>query len=930
MFSRKNTGLVVAISLLGIIPSALAATKVFQPGIDPTTGKPIAEAPEQSRYPTIRRGQPADDDSTATGITNGPDARVASRPPREGRMTVFPASEAPAEQPANPAAKVVGGFQKFGRSVFGRILPGKGDHESATAAMRQANPHYRPPTGSEPRAGSILSRKPSEDDSADSPTKPATGQRKVAVVHPSRAARKAADEDPKSEKQTAPAAPQPSAAASKTDSAAAGKSVEKTTASTDQETSNPGAASTAKKEPSEEVLLTDDPDKKPEPAAEEKPAVAAAPARTPGEGKELDGLSHLVNPVNRSLHERLSMFRSSVFEGEPSPSDQTPTPAKRPAAEPEASIAAAGQPQEARSDAAMEVSPEPVARPAPGAPKYARDEQPTADLPATAMVEDPTRASPAPSEMETLVEPPVSRPPVVQTPAARSRTTSPATAPSEAAEGVLFARRGPAISVQTIGPRRISVGKESVYRVGVQNSGEEAAEEVVVSVNLPTTADVVGAQPSAGSTQTPPTQTGGRTLVWRIDHLGASAQEQLLLRIVPRESKPFDLGVRWDYRAAASQAMIEVQEPRLELGLDGPREVLFGKDELYRLKLANTGNGPAENVVLSLLPVGSGNQPVSQNMGTIAAGADKVIEVELTARQVGDLEIRVEARGDGGVHAELAERVLVRRAGLAIDVSGPERQYVDTVAAYTVCVSNPGTAPAQNIALAANLPAGAKYLSGIDGGRLEANGTKVAWTLPTLMVGEQREFTIRCTLGLPGDNRLEIVSSADDDLTASSDAVTRVEAIADLVLEVHDPDGPVAVGADATYELVVRNRGTKSAENVQVKAFFSHGIEPTRVEGGQHRIGPGQVIFNPVATVPAGGKISLTVHARAETSGNHIFRAEVHSQPQGTRLVSEETTHYYLDGPTTASQQNSAAPPIGEHGGTSSGRVPHNAASPMR
>ena len=51
-----------------------------------------------------------------------------------------------------------------------------------------------------------------------------------------------------------------------------------------------------------------------------------------------------------------------------------------------------------------------------------------------------------------------------------------------------------------------------------------------------------------------------------------------------------------------------------------------------------------------------------------------------------------------------------------------------------------------------------------------------------------------------------------------------------LVLEVHDPDGPVAVGTEATYELVIRNRGTKSAENVQVKTFFSHGIEPTPSE----------------------------------------------------------------------------------------------------
>jgi hypothetical protein len=137
-------------------------------------------------------------------------------------------------------------------------------------------------------------------------------------------------------------------------------------------------------------------------------------------------------------------------------------------------------------------------------------------------------------------------------------------------------------------------------------------------------------------------------------------------------------------------------------------------------------------------------------------------------------------------------------------------------------------------------------------------------------------------------------------LTAAAGATTRVEAIADLVLSVEDPGGPVPVGTETVYQIVVRNRGTKSAEAVQVKAFFSHGIEPLRAEGAGHRIGPGQVIFSPVSSIPAGGELVLSVQSRAETAGNHVFRAEVHCQELGTRLVSEETTHYYLAAPATA------------------------------
>ena len=135
------------------------------------------------------------------------------------------------------------------------------------------------------------------------------------------------------------------------------------------------------------------------------------------------------------------------------------------------------------------------------------------------------------------------------------------------------------------------------------------------------------------------------------------------LKIIPRQSHAFDLAVRWESKPVASQAMIEVQEPKLVLQWEGPHEVLYGKKEAYRLKLINTGNGIAENLAIVLKTVGAGqNVPATHRIGTLAAGGEKVLDVELTARQAGNLTIQVEAQADG-VRAELSEKVLVRRAG---------------------------------------------------------------------------------------------------------------------------------------------------------------------------------------------------------------------------------------------------------------------------
>ena len=209
-----------------------------------------------------------------------------------------------------------------------------------------------------------------------------------------------------------------------------------------------------------------------------------------------------------------------------------------------------------------------------------------------------------------------------------------------------------------------------------------------------------------------------------------------MLRLVPRQNRPFDLAVRWDCKAAASQATIEVQEPRLALRLDGPSEVTYGKKEVFKLKLSNTGNGAAENVLLTLLPLGNGdNRPVSHRIAALAAGEERVLEVELTARQTGVLTIQVGVKADAGAHAEVAERVLVRRAGLQVAAEGPAVQYVGAAATYRIHLRNPGNARRRNVHLTADLPAGGKYLAGSEGARLTAAGNQVQWTLAALDAG---------------------------------------------------------------------------------------------------------------------------------------------------------------------------------------------------
>ena len=128
---------------------------------------------------------------------------------------------------------------------------------------------------------------------------------------------------------------------------------------------------------------------------------------------------------------------------------------------------------------------------------------------------------------------------------------------------------------------------------------------------------------------------------------------------------------------------------------------------------------------------------------------------------------------------------------------------------------------------------------------------------------------------MAGTNRLGLVSTASGELSSTHAFTTQVEAMADLKLTVNDPQGPIPVGEEATYEIRIINRGTKAAEGVKVVVYFSSGIEPIVVEGGRSKITPGQVEFDPLTRIDAGSEVVYTITAKAEKSGDHVCRTEL-------------------------------------------------------
>lgn len=446
----------------------------------------------------------------------------------------------------------------------------------------------------------------------------------------------------------------------------------------------------------------------------------------------------------------------------------------------------------------------------------------------------------------------------------------------------------PRIEVLLNGPADLPVGSPTKYDIVVRNSDQIDLRGLILRLDIPSGVNVQSLDPSRGSLDSEIAADGTTLITWSFEHLEGGGSALAPLQLQTNSPKNFAVAMEWTLIPVSAETDIHVLAPRIELALEGPSEVVFGQPNVYRLHVRNPGNATASDVevTLSAEPYGASSSVI----GDIAAGQEEVIDVELTFNQRGAINIAAMANAYGGLESDTAIEVLVQKSELEAAVSAPELVYHGSETNYLVHVANRGDADARDVKATIDIPANAKVVSmPTDARQL---GNQVSWPIKHIPAGDTQQYAVQLNLQQEGENSVQLMLEDSLGSVASSHARTMVQAIADLKLSVSDPIAPAPVGAEVLYELTLTNRGSKAAQNVAVIAQFSEGIEPTRAEGHEFRIIPGQLLFEPISTVEAGQSISLQVFAEATGGGMHRFRAEVRTDANDVRLVQEESTQF--------------------------------------
>ncbi len=443
----------------------------------------------------------------------------------------------------------------------------------------------------------------------------------------------------------------------------------------------------------------------------------------------------------------------------------------------------------------------------------------------------------------------------------------------------------PGIRVVTNGPSSIMIRQTHQFEIRVENRGSIDADGVMVRAVIPDWAEVRGQTTSSGNVS-PTNNQGVEHLAWTIKSLPAGATETMYVRLRAERSGTHGLDVDWTLLPQKSVAKIHVHQPELKLTIEGPDQVVYGESQAYKVRVLNPGDGIAPNVVFTLSP--NSATPQTQRIGDIPSGKEAQFEVELTAMDLGNLKIHGLASGDLELRAESKKNIRVVSAKLEAILTGPEVKYRDTAADYHLQLQNNGAVQSNNVVAQLRLPVGAKYVGGLDGAA--QRGQLLSWNIKTLSPGAMRDYKFRVNLNASGDQLISFNCKGSAAGQADVSINTRVESVADLVMTINDPAAPAPVGSEVTYEVVIHNRGSKEAKEVRAISQFSHGIEPRRVTGHAGEVLTGQVLFDTIPKIEAGGQVKLKIVAIAERAGHHRFRTEIRSGE--TVLVAEEATHY--------------------------------------
>jgi uncharacterized repeat protein (TIGR01451 family) len=324
----------------------------------------------------------------------------------------------------------------------------------------------------------------------------------------------------------------------------------------------------------------------------------------------------------------------------------------------------------------------------------------------------------------------------------------------------------------------------------IHNGGTLPAADVRVQDELPPAVRFLGAEPRP--------EVQGQHLLWSLGRLAPGGERRLRVEVqAPAVRGEWPCAVAVAYVAAGVFRVASPASPtsRLSVTVTGPDSALLGQPVVFQIRLANESSAPLTGLVLrDRLSAGLQHpqgHDIEADLGALAPGETKTIQLTTTAIQIGRQVNEVTVTGDGHLSAsaqttvQVAEpaRDVIKQAvwkeevpverpaprprasasALRVQVLPCDRRFA--AGKGTLCevwVMNEGPTPVTGLHFLAAATGGMEIQNGKGPTPYRVDGQGIDFqALPQLPPKEQAVFRLRLVGVTPGESRLQIQLSTD-------------------------------------------------------------------------------------------------------------------------------------------------------------------------
>jgi uncharacterized repeat protein (TIGR01451 family) len=264
------------------------------------------------------------------------------------------------------------------------------------------------------------------------------------------------------------------------------------------------------------------------------------------------------------------------------------------------------------------------------------------------------------------------------------------------------------------------------------------------------------------------------------------------------------------------------QTPNIRIEKVAPPEIQVGKAARFEIKVMNSGNSTAhEVVVLDELPRGvrfvSAAPPADQaadgalmwQLGALRSGEESTISLEVMPLEEGEIG----SVATVSFQAQASVRTRCTRPQLALEHTAPKKVLIGQPVTLAISLSNPGTGAATGVMIEENVPAGLSH----------AAGKLLEYEVGTLRPGETRQLELTLKAEQPGLIDQVVIARGEGSLEVEHRV--QIEVIApQLELAMSGPKLRY-LDRQATYTISASNAGTAPASDVEIVTRLPRGMK---------------------------------------------------------------------------------------------------------